>query len=123
MPMKRIRLELARDHDFPNGSGGHGYDLTAPLDGDGHLDAGDWRKQRERCLVRRFWGSDPVEHGRLVHRRGGSWVFDYDPDTDADDETTFKLDKHRFVPGEYVSVTEHDGKQRTFRVKAVVDAD
>ena len=31
-----------------------------------------------------------------------------------------KFDRHRFVPGEYVSITEHDGVQRTFFIKAVV---
>jgi len=123
MTLKRIRLELARDHDFPAGSARHGYDIVAPIDDDGHLVAADWRQQRAKCIVRRFWGSDPVETGHLVHRPGGAWVFDYDPDSDADDEPTFKLDKHRFVSGEYVSVTEHDGKMRTFRVVRVSVAD
>ena len=48
MTMKRIRLELARDHDFPNGSRQHGYNFAAPLDDDGHLIASEWRKERAR---------------------------------------------------------------------------
>ena len=121
--MKRIRLELARDHDFPNGSRHHGYDFAAPLDDNGHLLAGEWRKHRERCRVRRFWAGAPDENGLLIHKRGGTWAFDYDPKSDADDEPGFKFDKHRFVPGEYVSVTEHDHVQRTFRVVSVLDLD
>ena len=127
MTMKRIRLELARDHDFPNGSRRHGYDFAAPLDDDGHLDAGEWRIERERCRVRRFWNGAPSEIGHLAHKHGGSggatWAFDYDPRSGSDDEPGFKFDTHRFVPGEYVSITEHDHVQRTFRVVSVVDLD
>lgn len=123
MPLKRIRMELARDHDFPTGSRERGYDLIAPLDDTGHLLADEWRKSRERCRVRRFWHGEGDEMGRLVHRRGGSWAFDYDPTQTADDEPGFKLDKHRFAPGEYVSFKEHDGHMRTFRIVSVVDFD
>lgn len=123
MTLKRIRMVLARDHDFPNGSTEHGYEFAAPLDGDGHLDAAEWRKTRERCRVKRFWAGQPNEIGLLVHKRGGGWAFDYNPKSDTDDEPGFKFDSHRFVPGEYVSVTEHDGVQRTFRVVGVGDLD
>ncbi|MFM9942875.1 MAG: hypothetical protein ACKVP7_25650 [Hyphomicrobiaceae bacterium] len=127
MSLKRIRLTLARDHDFPNGSLDRGYDLIAPIDADGHLDAAEWREHRDRCRVRRFWPGQPEEIGRLVHKRGGShgatWAFDYDPQSAKDDEPGFKLDQHKLVPGEYVSITEHDGVQRTFFIKAVVDLD
>ena len=53
----------------------------------------------------------------------GAWAFDYDAKSSADDETGFKFDRHSFVPGEYVSVREHDGVQRTFFIKAVVELD
>ena len=123
MPLKRIRLELARDHAFPNGSAERGYDFIAPLDNDGHLVAAEWREARDRCRVRRFWAGEPDEIGRLVHKRNHAWVFDYNPKSDADDEAGFKFDQHRFVPGEYVSITEHDGVRRTFHIRAVVDLD
>lgn len=123
MTLKRIRLELARNQDFPNGSARHGYDFAAPLDPQGHLVAAEWPKARDRCRVRRFWVGQPDEIGKLVHKRGGTWAFDYNPKTDADDEPGFKFDKHIFVPGEYVSITEHDGRMRTFRVASVQDLD
>ncbi len=127
MPLKRVRLDLARDHDFPNGSHAHGYDFIAPIDDQGHLLAAEWREQRDRCRVRRFWAGRPDEIGHLVHKRGGShgatWAFDYDPKSSNDDEPGFKLEQHRLVPGEYISITEHDGVQRTFFIKAVVDLD
>jgi hypothetical protein len=123
MTLKRVRMELARDHDFPNGSRAHGYEVAAPLDAAGHLDAREWRATRARCRVRRFWAGSADQIGHLVHRRGGSWAFDYDPKSSDDDEPGFKFDKHVFVPGEYVSITEHDGVQRTFRIVSVTDLD
>lgn len=123
MALKQIRLELARDKQYPNGSRKHGYDFAAPLNDAGELVPEEWRKERNRCRVRRFCEGQPDEVGRLVHRRGGSWAFDYNPATDTDDEPGFKFDRHHFVPGEYVSITEHDGAQRTFRVASVLDLD
>ncbi len=48
MPMKHVRLELARDHDFPEGSRERGYELAAPLDAKGRLSAEEWRALREK---------------------------------------------------------------------------
>ncbi len=123
MSLKRIRLELARDRDFPQGSRDRGYEFSAPLDADGHLDAAEWKKVRERCSVKRFWSGEPTEMGRIVHKRGGTWAFDYDPNNESDDEPGFKLSTHRFIPGEYVSFKEHDGVLRTFRVAAVMESE
>jgi hypothetical protein len=119
--LSSIRLELARDHEFPEGSNSRGYELIAPLDPHGHLDQDAWKKVRERCRVKRFWDGQPDEIGHLIHKRGGVWAFDYDPKSDADDETGFKLDKHIFRPGEYVSFRERDGVMRTFRVRSVIE--
>lgn len=123
MTMKRIRLELARDHEHPNGSADHGYEFAAPLDDEGHLEAAQWKTLRDRCVVKRFRQGEASEIGRLVHRPGGVWAFDYVPDSKDDDEPAFKLDKHRIAPGEYVSFREHDGVLRTFRVVRVSDLD
>ena len=118
MTLKRIRLELARTVDHPEGSAACGYEFTAPLDKDGHLDRHAWASVKDRCTVRRFWQGASDEQGVLVHTRGGRWVFSYSPGED-DDEPIFKLDRHRFAPGEYVTVTEHDGVARPFRVVSV----
>jgi hypothetical protein len=85
MTLKRIRLELARDQDFPDGSRERGYDLIAPIGEDDCLVADEWRLNRDRCRVRRFWAGEE-ERGRLVHKRGGTWAIDYDPKTEDDDE-------------------------------------
>lgn len=121
--MKQIRLELARDHEFPNGSRDRGYDLIAPLDENGRIDLASWKARRDKCRVRRFWaGYDEVGH--IVHKPGGLWAFHYDIRGDVKhDETGFRFEQHKFVPGEYVSIAEQDGQLRTFRVTAVSDLD
>ena len=48
MTLKRIRLELARDPDFPDGSRERGYDLIAPIDENDRLVAEEWRHHRDR---------------------------------------------------------------------------
>jgi hypothetical protein len=118
MSLKRIRLELARTPQFPDGSARHGYEFTAPLDLGGKLDALSWRRARNACAVRRFWPGSDDEHGRLLHRRDGKWVFSYRPGDD-DDEPIFRFDSHSFRVGDYVSITEHDGVTRPFKVVTV----
>lgn len=118
--LRHVRIELARDHDFPNGSSEHGYEFVAPLDDRGQLAADAWRLLRDRCRVKRFWGHDAADVGHIVHKPGGAWAFHYDIHGDpAHDETGFKLANHKFVPGEYVSIKEQDGVLRTFLVKRV----
>ena len=91
---------------------------TRLYDAKGQLDPKAWKQFREACTVHRFWG-DADEHGTLIHRPDGKWVFSYEAGDDEDDEPIFRFDRHAFLKGEYVSVTEHDGVTRPFRVAAV----
>jgi hypothetical protein len=109
MSLYKIRLELARDHDFPDGSGDRGYEFTAPLTDDGHIDHDAWKAQREHCRVRRFWEGEDDEVGHLIRKPGGSWAFHYDLLGDADDdESGYRFGNHVFKPREYASIKEHD---------------
>ncbi|MFN4011787.1 hypothetical protein [Pannonibacter sp.] len=119
--LKKIRLNLARTKDHPNGSARHGYEFTAPLDETGHIDAAAWKKARAHCRVRRFWGSEEEEIGHLVHRPGGSWAFHYDIEGEDDDEAGYRFGTHAFEPGEYVSIRDEDGEMHTFQVVTVVN--
>ena len=121
MELKRIRLELARMPEFPAGSPNHGYEFVAPMTTDGHIDPKAWKEAKGRCVVKRFWGADEPERGLLRHV-GQGWRFDYNAGDDADDEPFFKLDRHALTPGAYVSITEHDGVQRPFKVVSVLPA-
>ena len=122
--MKRVRLELARERGHPDGSRNHGYDFIAPLGEDGRILAEDWKLVRDRCRVKRFAPGDQDEVGHIVRRPGGSWAFHYDIHGDPDhDEAGYKFADHKFIPGEYVSIKEHDGVLRTFKVMSVLDVD
>jgi hypothetical protein len=93
MSLKKIRLELARDKEHPEGSNRHGYEFVGPLD----------------------------ETGHLVRKPGGHWAFHYDINGDADDdEGGYRLGNHKFALGEYVSIREHEDEvMRAFRVVRV----
>ncbi len=121
MTLSRIRLELARDRQFPEGSRHHGYEFVAPIDNSGHIDPGAWKQDRKRCRVRRFWSGEE-ERGHLIRKPGGAWAFHYDVLGDADDdETGYRFGDHTFRLGDYVTIKEHDDTLRTFRVVAVED--
>jgi hypothetical protein len=123
MPLKKVRIELARNADFPEGSALHGYEFVAPLDAKGKIDAKAWRLHRSLCRVTRFWDGEPDETGHLVRKPGGSWAFHYDIHGDpGDDESGYRFGDHVFAPGEYVSVREQDDELRTFRVVSVKPA-
>ena len=142
--LHRVRLELARCREYPDGSRRHGYEIMAPLDANGLLDAQEWRLGHGRGIttVMSFRGSakrrarnpritlgrgfrvlacgEPDRHGWLVHRAGGSggatWLIDYNRDTSTDDETGYRLGAHRFQLDEYVSIRDDEGDLHTFKV-------
>ncbi|MGO4665129.1 hypothetical protein [Bosea sp. 2RAB26] len=118
-----ITLHLARTSGYPEGSPRHGYEITAPLDPDGHIDAAAWQDQRDLCRVRRFSVGEPDRHGWLLRRAGGAggatWFIDYDDSGSDDDEAGYRLDRHRFVVGDYVSIRDGDGHLQPFQIIAV----
>ena len=123
MALSRIVMRLARNPgtEFSGGDDHRGYALVAPLTADGHLDANAYAKHRDASVVRRFApDEDPVD-GRLA-RRGPRWYFDYDDGAASDDEPVYRLGDHRFAVGEYVTVTDEDGRPLTYKVVEVQPA-
>jgi hypothetical protein len=123
--LKRIRLELARSKEYPDGSFRHGYEFVAPLDASCHIDLHQWLLHRPECRVSRFWSGEEDRQGYLVHKPGTGehafWAFDYNPDASDDDEPGYRFGSHAFAPGEYVTIRNSDGEQHTFRVTTVTD--
>lgn len=116
---RRIRLELAREPGHPEGDSGIGYTLIAPLEDDGLLDIDSARQFRERCKVIRFKRGEDAVEGYLRRRPGGWWAFHYDlADGEEDDDPAFRLERHRFNVGDYVTLMEDEGAH-TYRVAAV----
>lgn len=115
-----IRLELAREAGRPAGDPGEGYDIVAPLDADGRLDAEGWRSDPERAHVRRFSRDRTVAAGRLRHGPGDRWVLDLEPG-EAGDAVGFRFGDERFVVGEYVSLSLPSNEQHTYVVARVIE--
>jgi hypothetical protein len=121
--LRRVRLELARDQEFPEGSRERGYEFIAPIDAKGHIVLDAWKLLKDRCRVRRFWADEPGARARRAQarRRVG---FHYDIHGDpSHDESGYRFERHTFIPGEYVSIKEQDGTLRTFYVVSVLEMD
>jgi len=121
--LSRIVMRLARNPgtEFADGDDHRGYALIAPLTPDGHLDEAAFRAARDACTVRRFAPDETPQEGRLA-RRGERWFFDYDDTVETDNEPVYRLGQHRFALGEYVSVTDEEGRLLTYKVTEVQPA-
>jgi hypothetical protein len=124
MALSRIVMRLARNPgtEFAGGDDRRGYALTAPLTPDGLLDETAYAKFRDVCAVRRFAPDEAPADGRQA-RKGQRWYFDYDEADTADDEPVYRLGQHRFAVGEYVTVTDEDGRPLTYKVVEVQPAE
>jgi hypothetical protein len=120
MSLFRIVMRLARNPgtEFAGGDDHRGYSLTAPLTEDARLDAAAFAKIKGDCAVRRFSPDEDAVDGRLNHR-GKQWFFDYDDSAPVEDEPLYRLGDHRFAVGEYVTVTDEDGRALTYKVVEV----
>jgi hypothetical protein len=118
--LSRVVMRLARNPgtEFADGDDHRGYTLTAPLTEDGHLDEAAFKAARDKCTVRRFAPDEDAQEGKLA-KKGDRWFFDYDEAGSADDEPIHRLGQHRFAVGEYVSVTDEDGRLLTYKVTEV----
>jgi hypothetical protein len=123
MALSRIVMRLARNPgtEFAGGDDHRGYALTAPLTADGYLDEAAYAEEKAKCVVRRFSPDEDPADGRLA-RRGRHWFFDYDAGDTEDDEPVHRLGEHRFALGEYVTVTDEDGRPLTYKVMEVAAA-
>lgn len=117
MNWKSIRLELARTGEFPQGSASRVYLLRLPLGEGGLIDETALRKAPAMATVRRFWPNEPDMAGYVIRTPRG-WAFSYELGED-DDEAVFHLETHTLRVGEYLTLTEPDGRQLPFRVASV----
>ncbi len=122
MTLSRIVMRMARNPgtEFAGGDDHRGYALTAPLTADGMIDEAAYGKLKAQCVVRRFAPDEAAVDGRLA-RKGERWFFDYDDAASADDEPVHRLGQHRFSLGEYVSVSDEDGRLLTYKVMEVTE--
>jgi hypothetical protein len=120
MSLSRIVMRLARNPgtEFAGGDDHRGYTVVAPLTPENRLDIDAWHGLKARCSVHRFAPDESPLDGRLA-RRGQGWFFDYDGADAADDESVYRLGEHSFGLGDYVTITDHDGRPLTYKVTEV----
>ncbi len=120
----RISLRLAPTPEQPRGCDDCGYEITAPLDRRGYLDATELRSRHGHCRVARFAPGEAHRYGLLVYRAGrngrGMWAIDYDTSPCHDDEDAYALDEFCFEVGERVHMRDGHGAFQPFRVVRVV---
>jgi len=121
MTWKLIRLELARTEEFPEGSASRAYLLRLPIGEDGMIDAAAMAKAPALATVRRHWPNEPDMYGYVIRTPRG-WALSYRPG-EEDDEVVFHLETHPIRLGEYVTLTEPDGRRLPFRVAGVSPSD
>jgi hypothetical protein len=116
MSLFRVVLRLARNPGtaYAEGDDHRGYALVLPLTPEGAIDEAAFRADEKAAVVRRFAPDEDPEEGRLA-RRADVWTLDYGEDGGAP-EFVHRLGEHRFVVGEYVSVTNPEGEVLTYKV-------
>jgi hypothetical protein len=119
MSLSRIVMRLARNPgtEFADGDDHRGYTLVAPLTADGKIDEAGFRAAKAKATVRRFAPEEDAQEG-MLNKRGDRWFFDYGEDGD-DAEPLYRVGEHRFAVGEYVSITDEDGRLLTYKVTDV----
>ena len=119
MSLSRIVMRLARNPgtEFADGDDHRGYTLTAPLTEDGKIDEAAFKSVRDNATVRRFAADEDAQEG-LLNKSGDRWFFDYGDDSDGA-EPLYRIGKHTFAVGEYVSITDGDGRLLTYKVTDV----
>jgi hypothetical protein len=122
MGLSRIVMRLARNPgtEFADGDDHRGYALVAPLTPEGRLDEVAFRAHKAAFVVRRFAPDEDPQEGKLA-RRGERWFFDYGEEGEAD-EPLYRIGEHRFAVGEYVSISDEDGRLLTYKVTEVAPA-
>jgi hypothetical protein len=116
MNWQTIRLELARSAGFPEGSATRAYLLRLPLDEQGFVDGETLRRKPQQATVRRFWPSEPDQHGH-VERADGGWIFRCQQGPSGEAITRFG--SQALLPDEQVLLEEPDGTRLTFRVASI----
>lgn len=114
---KSIRLELARTPDFPQGSANRTYLLRLPLDEGGLIDERALNHAPALATVHRYWPNEPDIFGYVIQTPQG-WAISYEPG-EQDNETVFHLETHPMREGNYITLTEPDGRRLPFRVASV----
>ena len=114
MSLTQIVLRLASSPGNPYGDDDEGYVLTAPLDDEGRLDVGAWRRRPESCTVVRFKPRGERHAEGLLTHRGANWFVHYSGR--GEDEPIGQIGERLLTVGQQLTVEESDRRSVTYRV-------
>ena len=114
MHWRSIRLELGKTKQFPAGSVSRAYLVNLPLDDFDAVDGAALAQSPSRATVRRYWSTEPDEHGRMV-ASGSAWAIRCDGKPDR----LLRLNGTPMRLGQEVSVVDPDGNVLPLKVASV----
>ena len=76
---------------------------------------------KRQCAVRRFAPDEDAIEGRLA-RRGEAWFFEFEEEGREVDEPVYRLGDHTFAIGDYVTITDQNGRPLTYKVMEAIPA-
>ena len=117
-----VILALAAGPGFPEGSPDHRYEVQLALDPGGRPDGAAWLADPEPWRARRFAPGQDPQQGDVQHDPDHGWFIRfYGAAAEGPDapEARFDCGPDPVRPGEYVTVTEPDGAEYTYRVVGV----
>jgi len=123
-----VTLALAHGPGFPDGSPERRYELRVVLDQRGCLDAAAWLADPEPWPTRRIAPGEPEQRGDVRHDPEDGWYVtlfrsgDRDAAADGDPDAPLHHVLHAtgpMRPGEYLTITEPDGRDYEYRIVGV----
>lgn len=140
-----VTLAMAHGPGFPEGSPEHRYELRVILDSRGALDPGAWAADPEPWPARRLWPGEPERRGDVQYDPDSGWSLrlfggaaapgggdgrtarqacgEAEPGAAADLSDAplqqFLQVPGTMRPGEYLLITEPDGREYGYRIVGV----
>jgi hypothetical protein len=114
--MPLVTLVMASGPGFPAGSPVHRYEMEVALD------SAAWRADPNPWPARRIWPDGPPRQGDVQFDPEAGWSLSFQPLVgEAADAAPQVLIRHatQFRPGEYVTISEPDGREYGFRIVSV----
>ena len=109
-----VHLDLAPEHELPEGSANDRYTLLLPLGPDGRILETEARRHPHHCRVSRIDPAGGITRGLMRPGPDRHWRFDFG----ETEEAGFRFGEERFAPGQYVVVLRGQD-HHTYKVVAL----
>ena len=120
--MVTVLLALSAGPGFPDGSPEHRYEIGMVLDAAGRPDGAAWAADPEPWRARRIVPDAAPMEGDVQHDPDHGWSIRFygaAPDSPDVPESRLVFGPEPVRPGDYVTMTEPDGQDFTYRVVGI----